>query len=143
MSFYNNQTVYHCGAYEVQLPVCLKNVIIPTSELDTLLMIEITDKFGIIYQQEVQSDLNGFITIDMTLFDDNMYSQYSGEYYLIAYQSGGSNKDPVQFLTDIGYFAKLLIRFVEVRVTNNLYPYNYYVDGLHYVCCCDEKPLCP
>lgn len=135
-----NQNVY-CFSFETIVPECVKNLYIKTEEYQTDLVVEFIDKFMHVYQQEITTDINGFLKINMDLFPSFMYNRHSGQYLITIYPKGSTNKNPINIPVSIGYVKTISIRFIKYYTTNNVYPYDYLLDETYYKCCCDNLPV--
>lgn len=133
---FTNRNKY-CTCYSVEVPECVEMLYIQTEVIESFLVVEILDKFGIRRTQTVETDICGLFSLDMTLFS-SFFNFYSGLSKLTAYEFGTNRNVPITFPTTAGLFPCLSIRFVKEESSNEVYPLDYWIPTDYNNCCCEE-----
>lgn len=69
--------------YELKAVACSSEVTIEANlSATTTYTVFLEDKFGQFHTQEIETDGSGTLALDITQFDEGMFTQYSGSYEL-------------------------------------------------------------
>jgi len=102
-----------CGCFkQCKIDVCAETFTFLTDLVDTEIRIEITDKFGQKYIQNVTTDSDGVAEFDLTVDLPKPWNEHTGVFTLQVFDPTVSGCEPVLFTRgDFYYYECLTIEF--------------------------------
>lgn len=93
------EPIIACGCYkECKVNVCAEFLTFLTDYSDTEIRVEITDKFGQKFIQDVTTDSDGLGTFDLTVDYPKPWSEYAGAFLLSIYDPTAEGCEPLPFI---------------------------------------------
>lgn len=117
-----------CQVKMIVVPECTDTFIMPTGLSAGSYTVRITDKFGKVFNKDFIIDESGDLTIDLSLYPNGLFTQYSGTVTLEVFD-GCESKTLNVCDTEYGYVS---LSFNEVDNTD----VSAYTDTQTFTVCC-------